>query len=76
MVADAREIPCLRLISPVGIPCFMQAFEVVYIYGQTELKAELRWMEEVRDEFRLSRLCNYSDNFRTQDEEKRYPHPL
>jgi hypothetical protein len=55
VVVDAREIPCLRFISPLGIPGFIQAYEVVYTYGQTELKAQLRWVEEVCDEVRHSK---------------------
>ena len=35
----------------MGSPCFTQAYEVVYIYGQTELKAQLRWKEGVCDRF-------------------------
>jgi len=48
VVVDVKEIPCLRFISPMGIPCFLQAYEIVYIHGKTELKAQVRWMEEVR----------------------------
>lgn len=54
MVVNASEIPCRRFISPVGIPCFIQAYEVVYTYGQIELKAQLRWTEGVCDKSRLS----------------------
>ena len=53
VVFDAREIPSLRLVSPMGTPCFFQRYKVVYFYGHTEeLKAQVCWMEEVRDEFR------------------------
>ena len=76
MVVDASEIPCRRFISPVGIPCFIQVYEVVYTYGQIELKAQLRWTEGVRDEFSLSMLCGCSYYFCTQDEEKRYSSPF
>ena len=50
IVVDAKEVPCFVLPSPMGFPCFVQPYEVVYIYGQTEFKAQLRWTEEVRDE--------------------------
>jgi len=46
VVVDAKEIPCFCFISPLG-PCFAQPYEVVYIYGQTEFKAQLRWEEGV-----------------------------
>lgn len=35
-------------MSPLGFPFFVQEFEVIYIYGQTEFKAQVAWMEEVR----------------------------
>lgn len=72
VIVDATEIPCLSFVSRVGIPCFAQVYEVVYIYGQTELKAQLRWKEGVCDKFSPFRLRNHSDDFHTQDEEKRY----
>lgn len=50
IVVDAKEVPCFILPSQMGFPCFVQPYEVVYIYGQTEFKAQLRWTEEVRDE--------------------------
>lgn len=52
VVVDATKIPCISFISPVGIPCFAQAYEVVYTYGQTVFKAQLRWTEGVCSEFR------------------------
>lgn len=76
MVVDASEIPCRRFISPVGIPCFIQAYEVVYTYGQVELKAQLRWTKGVCDESRLSMLFSHSDRLCVQDEEKRCPSPF
>lgn len=51
VMVDATQIPCLNFISPVGLPCFVQAYDVVYTYGQTEFKAQLRWKERVRDKF-------------------------
>ena len=51
VVVDATKIPYLSFISAMGSPCFTQAYEVVYIYGQTELKAQLRWKEGVCDRF-------------------------
>ena len=53
----------------------MQAYEVVYTYGQTEFKAQLRWMEGVCNEFRHFLLCRCSDDFCIQDEEKWYQPP-
>ena len=48
---DAEKIPCFAFISPMGFSCFVQAYEVVYTYGQTKFKAQLRWEEEVFDQF-------------------------
>jgi len=73
VVVDASEIPRRRFIPPMGFPCFIQVYEVVYTYGQIELKAYLRWTEGVCDESCLSMLCGHSDYFCKQDEEKRYP---
>lgn len=30
-----------------GFPIFVQEFEVIYMYGQNELKAQVSWTEEV-----------------------------
>jgi hypothetical protein len=60
VVIDAKEIPCAVFMSRMGLPCFVQDYEVVYTYGQTELKAQLRWTEEVCDEvfkFSMSQSC-------------------
>ena len=46
-MVDEREIPCFGFISKLGLPCFGQVYEVVYIYGQTEFKAQLRWEDGV-----------------------------
>ena len=45
---DASKAPCTPAMSPLGFPIFVQEFEVVFIYGQTEFKAQIAWMEEVR----------------------------
>ena len=72
---DAEKIPCFAFISPMGFSCFVQAYEVVYTYGQTEFKAQLRWEEEVFDQFFYVRCHNRSNHhFRTQGEEKRCFH--
>ena len=34
-------------MSPFGFPIFVQEFEIIYIYGQTEFKAQVAWTEEV-----------------------------
>jgi len=47
VVVDATKIPCVSFTSPVGSRCFVQVYDVVYTYGQTEFKAQLRWMERV-----------------------------
>ena len=44
---DASKAPCIAGMSPLGFPVFIQEFEVIYIYGQTEFKAQLAWMEGV-----------------------------
>jgi len=45
---DAPDAPCsVGLRSLLGFPIFVQEFEVIYIYGQTELKAQIAWKEEV-----------------------------
>ena len=44
---DASKVPCMVGMSPLGFPIFIQEFEVIYIYGETEFKAQLAWMEEV-----------------------------
>ena len=35
-------------MSPLGFPIFIQLFEVIYIYGETEFKAQASWKEQVR----------------------------
>lgn len=51
---DATKVPCIRGMSPLGFPIFIQQFEVIYIYGGTaEIKAQLAWEENVR----LLRTC-------------------
>ena len=44
---DAPDAPCSVGRSLLGFPIFVQEFEVIYIYGQTELKAQVTWQEEV-----------------------------
>lgn len=44
---DASKAPCIPAISLLGFPIFIQEFEVIYIYGQTEFKAQVIWTEEV-----------------------------
>ena len=41
-------------MSLLGFPIFIQELEVIYIYGETEFKAQIVWTEEVR----LSKLCS------------------
>jgi len=53
IVADGTKIPFFHRMSPVGVPCFIQIYDVVYTCGQTEFKAQLRWMEEVLMNFVL-----------------------
>jgi hypothetical protein len=45
---EASEVPCAAAISPLGFPIFVQELEVIYMYGQTEFKAQIAWKEEVR----------------------------
>jgi hypothetical protein len=45
---DASKAPCLAGRSLLGFPIFVQEFEVIYIYGKTEFKAQVAWTEEVR----------------------------
>jgi len=35
-------------MSLLGFPIFIQELEVIYIYGQTEFKAQIAWTEDVR----------------------------
>jgi len=42
---DASKVPYTIGMSLLGFPIFIQEFEVIYIYGQTEFKAQLAWME-------------------------------
>ena len=34
-------------VSPIDFPSFTQNFEVIFIYGRTEFKAQLAWKEHV-----------------------------
>jgi len=43
---DISKAPCIPAMSPLGFPIFIQKVEVIYIYGQTEFKAQLAWTEE------------------------------
>lgn len=45
---DASDAPCAAGMSPLGFPIFVHEFEVIYMYGQTEFKAQIAWKEEVR----------------------------
>ena len=45
---DAANVPCVARMSPLGLPIFIQAFEIIYIYGETEFKAQVAWKENVR----------------------------
>ena len=45
---NASEAPCVAGMSPLGFPIFIHEFEVIYMYGQTEFKAQIAWSEEVR----------------------------
>jgi len=45
---DVSKAPCIAGMSPLGFPLFIQLFEVIYIYGETEFKAQASWKEEVR----------------------------
>jgi len=44
---DASKAPYIIGMSPLGFPIFIQKYEVIYIYGQTEFKAQLAWTEGV-----------------------------
>ena len=45
---NAENVPCLPRMSPLGFPIFIQEFEIIYIYGETEFKAQIAWKEDVR----------------------------
>jgi hypothetical protein len=45
--ADVAKAPYTTHMSTFGFPIFIQQIEVIYIYGQTEFKAQVSWMEEV-----------------------------
>ena len=44
---DVTKPKCMMGMSPFRFPIFVQEFEVIYIYGQTEFKAQVAWKEEV-----------------------------
>ena len=44
---DAENVPCAAGMSPLGFPIFIQRFEIIYIYGETEFKAQIAWEEDV-----------------------------
>ena len=44
---DASKAKCIICMSPLGFPIFIRELEVIYIYGQTEFKAQVAWKEEV-----------------------------
>ena len=46
---DVSDIPGVPGMSPLGLPIFIQTFEIIYIYGGTaEIKAQIAWKEDVR----------------------------
>lgn len=45
---DGGKVPCIPRMSPLGFPVFIQEFEVIYIFGETEFKAQVAWKEDVR----------------------------
>jgi len=55
-------------MSRLGFPIFIQPFEVIYIYGETEFKAQVAWMDgEVRFTFDLLAdmpLTNFTTGYR------------
>ena len=70
---DASKVPCIAGMSPLGFPVFIQQFEVIYIYGQTEFKAQVSWKEEVcLSRTILGLLANIPTTPPPQDTEKRY----
>ena len=46
--ADASKARRILCMSPLGFPICIRELEVIYILGETEFKAQLAWMEEVR----------------------------
>ena len=45
---DGGKVPSIPRMSPLGFPVFIQEFEVIYIFGETEFKAQVAWKEDVR----------------------------
>jgi len=43
---DASKAPYIVSRSLLGFPIFIQEFEIIYIYGQTEFRAQVAWTEE------------------------------
>ena len=43
--ADVTKATCIEGVSRLGFPSFVQELELICIYGQTEFKAQLCWME-------------------------------
>lgn len=45
---DGGKVPCNLGVTLLGLPIFIQEYEIVYIFGETELKAQVAWKEGVR----------------------------
>jgi len=43
--ADTSKAPCTPVMYRPGFPFFVQELEAIYIYGQTEFKAQIAWTE-------------------------------
>jgi len=50
---DVSKAPCIAGMSRLGFPIYIHPFEVIYIYGETEFKAQVSWEEDVRSIFDL-----------------------
>jgi len=69
ITADISKAPCISGVSPLGFQIFVRQFEVIYIYGQTEFKAQMAWTEGYflwRTEKRSDVAVLYDDEDRAQ----------
>lgn len=76
VIADTSQIG--RTLRPqrglMGIPFYSREFSIVLLFGLTELKAQLCWMEDVSPHFTRVPHFSFSDHDTAfeQGEEKRY----
>jgi len=45
---DVARVPCIVGMSRIGFPSLLHELEIIITFSETEFKAQLSWMEEVR----------------------------